>query len=99
MIAFPKARSVGWSLLLFTALVVPGCCTCRERYGPFLKQVEDNLRNDIRPKYAEALEKSGRPSDLMANDLGLVDDSADSLERVRLGGLDLAVPQVQEDPR
>lgn len=74
--------------ILLIALIGPGCVSCKDRYGPFLKQVEDNLRNDIRPKYSEALQASGRPDDLIENDLGLLDDTADALARVRTQGPD-----------
>lgn len=30
-------------------------CTCRERYAPWLEQLEEDLRDDVRPKYEEAL--------------------------------------------
>ena len=86
----PKARTVGFTLALFAALLLNGCCSCRERYAPFLEQVESNLRDDIRPKYAEALGAQGLPEDVVENRLGLVDDTADSLRRVRTGGPEAA---------
>jgi len=82
MFKYPKARAVGFSLLVFVLLTFPGCCTCRERYDPFLTQVKENLEKDVRPKYKAALEKTGRPKDLVENDLGLLDDTIDSLGRV-----------------
>lgn len=85
MIKFPKARKMGFSLL-FLLVVFTGCCSCRERYAPFLEQVEDNLRNDIGPKYAEALKKQGLPEDVVKSRMALVADTADSLRRVRTGG-------------
>lgn len=90
-IRYPKSRSVGFSLMLFALLSLAGCCSCQERYDPFLGQIEDNLANDIRPKYERALRASGRPDDLVANDLGLVDDTIEAIQRVRGEG-----PAVEE---
>jgi len=80
---FPKARKAGFTLAILTALILPGCCTCQERYDPFLGQLEENLRDDIRPKYEAALKASNRPADLMKNDLGLVDNMISAIKRIR----------------
>jgi len=96
MFKIPKARTMGFTLLLATTLLLSGCCTCRERYAPALEQMEENLRDDIRPKYEAALKASGRPDDLMKNDLGLVDDTADGLERLRTHGPDAWEPGRQQ---
>lgn len=78
------------SKYLVSAVVVllSGCCSCAERYGPFLEQVEENLRDDIRPKYERALQSSGRDPLLIQNDLGIVDDTIHSIQRVREAGLE-----------
>ena len=73
-------------LVVLLGVLLSGCCSCQERYRPFLTQVRDNLANDIRPKYAKALMASGRPADLIKNDLGLVDDTVSSLDRVLESG-------------
>lgn len=86
-VKYPKGRSAGFSLAFFLSLALSGCCTCLERYQPFLEQVESNLREDIRPKYEEALRASGRDERLITNDLGLIDDSADAIKRVRTLGV------------
>lgn len=85
MFKLPKARKAGFTLAILLPLMFAGC-TCRERYEPFLSQIEENLRDDIRPKYAEALKAQGLPQDVIDNRLGLVDDTADSIKRVRTGG-------------
>lgn len=79
------------SKLVFLVLMLglSGCCNCIEKYAPFLEQIEENLREDIRPKYERALKQSNRPADLVENDLGLVDDTADSIRRVVTGGIEV----------
>lgn len=73
--------------IIVLVLTMAGCCSCKERYAPFLGQLRDNLQNDIRPKYERALTASGRDADLIANDLGLVDDSVASITRVLDSGI------------
>jgi len=72
-------------------LFLSGCCTC-DSYRSFLGQVRENLKDDIRPKYEAALTASGRPADLMKNDLGLVDDTISSIDRILAGEAPPAVP-------
>ena len=73
---------------LFVPILVMGLflsgCAC-DKYDSLLFQIRENLAEDIRPKYAEALRASGRPDDLMENDLGLVDDTVSSIDRVLEG--------------
>ena len=63
---------------LVLVLMLAGCrCTAHRAY---LHQVRENLVDDIRPKFERALRDSGRPADLMANDLQLVDDTVTSID-------------------
>ena len=78
-----KAKIAGAAL----AVLLMGC-HCHERYSAFLGQVEENLREDVRPKYEKALRESGRPDDLVDNDLKLLDDTIESLRRVREEGVE-----------
>jgi len=93
MTKFPKARTVGFSLLFFLAVSLNGCCSCKERYAPFLTQIEENLRDDVAPKYDAALKAQGVPNDVRENRVGLVVDSADSIKRVRTGGIAVWTPE------
>ena len=87
MIKYPKGRSVGFALAFFCAFALAGC-TCTERYAPFLTQIEENLRDDIGPKYDKAMKDAGVPDDVRESRLGLVTDTADSIKRVRTGGIE-----------
>jgi len=92
----PEARKVGFPLVLMAALFLQGCCSCTERYAPFLEHVEVSLRDSVAPDFEKALTKIGRPADLMANDLGEVTDLADACERIRTQGPDAWKPGSQE---
>jgi len=83
MFKYPKARSVGFALLVFALFTFPGCCTTRDSetqvsvdsYKAALVKIKSNLEEDIRPGYAEALEASGVIPELVEARLGLVDDT------------------------
>ncbi len=95
-IKIPKARKMGFTLALLATLFVQGCCSCTERYAPFLKHTETSLRDSVAPAYEKALKASGRPADLLANDVGEVTDLADACERIRTKGVDAWKPGSQE---
>lgn len=73
-------------LSVFFATPMAGCCSCKDRYAPFLGQLKENLVQDVRPKYErglKALEKhEGRDPELTKIDLALIDDSASSIQRI-----------------
>jgi hypothetical protein len=81
-------RRVAFAAALLVALFMSGCAC--NKYDAFLRQVRENLAEDIRPKYEKALRDSGRPEDLMKNDLGLVDDTVSSIDRVLAAGPEAA---------
>ena len=95
-IKIPRARKMGFTLLLLATLFVQGCCTCRERYAPFLEHTEKSLRDSVAPALDKALKASGRPDDLRKNDVGEVTDLADACERIRTQGADAWKPGAQE---
>ena len=86
MIRYPKARKAGFTLVLFFALAFSGC-SCQERYAPFLRQVEKNIRTGA-ADLDKALKANGRPDDLRKNDVGVLTDTADACARVRTGSID-----------
>ena len=98
-VKIPKGRSVGFTLLFASAFLLQGCCSCSERYAPFLKHTEKSLRTSVAPALDKALKASGRPDDLRANDVGEVTDLADGCERIRTQGPDAWKPGSQEAPK
>lgn len=69
-------------VLLLLSLAGCRCTTCPE-YRGLLRQVGDNLRNDIGPKYKGYLDAdAARPEDLRANDYAVVEDTLAAIDRV-----------------
>lgn len=80
-VRYPRARSVGFSILIFLSLSLQGC-SCQERYRPAMEQWIENLEQNVRPAFKTALDGSRLPEDLQQSKLGVLDDTISGMKRV-----------------